>query len=214
MRAIGRIGLGLLAVVVVLAGVVLVRTFTFKPAAGADLSAITVAPPIAVDVARAAEHLSLAVQIPTVRHQDRAEDVDAEWTRLHGLLETAYPTAHAAMTRDELASRTLVWTWAGSDPSLAPIVLMAHQDVVPVTAGTEGDWKHPPFGGVVADGAVWGRGAIDDKGSLIGIFEAIEALTETGLQAEADGDRRLRRRRGGHRPGRAGGRGLSRRPRA
>ncbi len=182
MRAIGRIGLGLLAVVALLAGVVLVRTFTFKGAAGADLGGIAVAPPIAVDVARAAEHLSLAVQIPTVRHQDPAEDVDAEWTRLHGLLETAYPTAHAAMTRVELASRTLVWTWAGTDPSLAPIVLMAHQEVVPVTAGTEGDWKHPPFGGAVADGAVWGRGSIDDKGSLIAAFEAIEALAKQGFK--------------------------------
>ena len=53
-------------------------------------------------------------------------------------------------------------------PRCRPIILMAHQDVVPVTPGTEGDWKHPPFDGVVADGAVWGRGAIDDKGSLVG----------------------------------------------
>src|SRR5678816_3650729 len=86
------------------------------------------------------------------------------------------------MSRDELASRTLVYTWPGSDPSLAPVVLMAHQDVVPVTPGTEGAWKHPPFSGAVADGAVWGRGSVDDKGSLIGTFEAIETLAKAGFR--------------------------------
>ena len=182
MRVFGRIALGLVALLVVLAAVVLYRTFTFKGPAAADLSQVAVAPPIAVDLDRAAEHLSLAVQIPTVRHQDRAEDVDEEWTRLHGLLQSAYPVAHAAMRREELASRTLVYTWPGSDPSLAPIVLMAHQDVVPVTPGTEGDWKHPPFGGEIAEGAVWGRGSIDDKGSLIGIFEAVETLAKQGFR--------------------------------
>jgi carboxypeptidase PM20D1 len=59
---------------------------------------------------------------------------------------------------------------------------MAHQDVVPVTPGTEKDWKHPPFAGVVADGAVWGRGAIDDKGSLITLFEAAELLAASGFK--------------------------------
>jgi carboxypeptidase PM20D1 len=182
MRIVGRIALGLLAVLVALVAVVVVRTLTFKPPAAADLAGIKVAPPVTVDVAGAAQRLGQAIQIPTIRHQDRAEDVDAEWTRLHDLLAANYPAAHAAMTRDELASRTLVWTWAGSDKSLAPIVLMAHQDVVPVTPGTEGEWKHPPFGGVVAEDAVWGRGAIDDKGSLVGIFEAIESLAKQGFQ--------------------------------
>jgi carboxypeptidase PM20D1 len=85
------------------------------------------------------------------------------------------------MTREVVADHTLVYTWKGSDPSLAPVVLMAHQDVVPVTPGTEGDWKHPPFGGVIADGAVWGRGSIDDKGSLVTLFEGAEALAKSGF---------------------------------
>ncbi|MFX5522294.1 M20/M25/M40 family metallo-hydrolase, partial [Acinetobacter baumannii] len=54
--------------------------------------------------------------------------------------------------------------------------------VVPVTPGTEDDWKHPPFAGVIADGAVWGRGAIDDKGSLITLFEGAEALASQGFK--------------------------------
>ncbi|MBI1199608.1 MAG: M20 family peptidase [Phenylobacterium sp.] len=182
MRGVGRVVLALVAVVAVLAAVVIVRTLTFKAPAAADLSGIKVAAPVTVDVARAAQHLSQAVQIPTVRHQNRADDDDAQWTRLHEFLQATYPAAHAAMTYDELTSRSLVYTWPGSDPSLAPIVLMAHQDVVPVTPGTEGDWKHPPFSGAIAEDAVWGRGSIDDKGSLIGIFEAIETLADAGFK--------------------------------
>ncbi|MGH6963586.1 MAG: M20 family peptidase, partial [Phenylobacterium sp.] len=53
---------------------------------------------------------------------------------------------------------------------------------VPVTPGTEGDWKHPPFAGEIAEGAVWGRGAIDDKGSLITLFEGVEALSKAGFR--------------------------------
>ena len=66
---------------------------------------------------------------------------------------------------------------------------MAHHDVVPVTPGTEGDWKHPPFDGVVADDAVWGRGSVDDKGSLVAIFEAVESLAGSGFRAAAHGHR-------------------------
>jgi len=182
MRIVGRIALGLLAVVLVLVAVVVARTFMLGTPAAADQASVKVAAPVAVDMAAAAQHLSQAVQIPTVRHQDRAEDVDAEWTRLHAFLAQTYPAAHAAMTREEVASRTLVWTWPGTDTTLAPIVLMAHQDVVPVTPGTEQDWKYPPFAGTIADGAVWGRGAIDDKGSLIGVLEAVEVLAKQGFR--------------------------------
>jgi len=86
------------------------------------------------------------------------------------------------MTRELVAGQTLVYTWPGSDPARPPIVLLAHHDVVPVTPGTERDWKYPPFEGVIADGAVWGRGAVDNKGSLIGLFEALEALAAAGFR--------------------------------
>jgi carboxypeptidase PM20D1 len=182
MRVIGRLALGLVLILAALVAVVLVRTYSFKPPAAADTASVKVAPPIQVDVAAAAQHLSQAVQIQTVSHQDPAEDQPGEWDRLHAYLQGAYPAAHAAMTREIVGKHTLVYTWKGSDPSLAPIVLMAHQDVVPVTPGTEGEWKHPPFSGAIAEGAVWGRGSIDDKGSLITLFEGVEALARQGFK--------------------------------
>jgi carboxypeptidase PM20D1 len=182
MRIIGRIALVVFVAILLVIAVALVRTLTYRAPGEVSTAEVKVVPPYVIDVTSAAQHLSQAVQIQTVSHQDPAEDQPAEWTRLHDFLAAAYPAAHAAMTREVVGKGTLIYTWAGSDPSLAPIVLMAHQDVVPVTAGTEADWKHPPFSGAIADGAVWGRGSIDDKGSLITLFEGVETLAKTGFK--------------------------------
>lgn len=182
MKTWAKVALTSVGVVALLGGVVAYRTATFKPATQVDLSAIKVADATPVDQARAALHLSQAVQIQTVSHQNRDENDWAQWDRLHAWLAATYPAAHAAMTREILPNKALVYTWQGSDPSLAPIILMGHQDVVPVTAGTEGDWKHPPFSGEIADGAVWGRGSIDDKGTLVMMFEAADALAAKGFK--------------------------------
>ncbi|MBC7670728.1 MAG: M20 family peptidase, partial [Gemmatimonadaceae bacterium] len=167
--------------VLVVAGVVAVRTATFKAPAAVDLSSVRLAPPRPVDVAMAAQHLGEAERFQTVSHQDKAEDQPAEWDRLHAWLQATYPDAHRVMTREVVDGHALVYTWKGTEPALPPIVLMAHQDVVPVTPGSEGAWTHPPFDGAVADGAVWGRGSIDDKGSLVTLFEALDGLAKAGF---------------------------------
>lgn len=173
---------GGLTVVAIVAGVVTVRTATFAPEGVADGSDVRLAAVPDYDIDAAVGHLSAAVQLRTVSHQDPADNDAAEWDKLHAWLAATYPATHGAMTRTILPNRTLIYHWAGSDPSLQPIIVMAHQDVVPVTAGTEGDWKYPPFAGTIAEQAVWGRGTVDDKGSLVGLFEAIEALAKAGFQ--------------------------------
>lgn len=182
MRVAGRVALGLLGIVGALAAVIAVRTVMYEPPSALAASAVELADVPSFDLQRAADHLAAAVGFRTVSHQDASENDVAEWERLHAWLAETYPAAHAALTREVVAGHTLVYTWTGSDPARKPIVLLAHHDVVPVTPGTEPDWKHPPFDGVVADGAVWGRGSVDDKGSLIGLFEAIEALIAAGFE--------------------------------
>ena len=44
-----------------------------------------------------------------------------------------------------------------------------------VEAATAARWSHPPFSGAVADGFVWGRGTLDDKGSALAVLEAVES---------------------------------------
>jgi carboxypeptidase PM20D1 len=178
MTAIGATAAAVLGLVVIAATV---RTIAFEPPASQEFASVNLAPPLQVDVARAAQHLSEAIRFRTVSHQNAADNDWAEWERFDGWLVATYPAAHAAMRRAIVAGHTLVYTWPGSDATLAPIVLMAHHDVVPVTPGTESDWEHPPFAGVVAADAVWGRGAVDDKGSLIALFEAVEALASHGF---------------------------------
>lgn len=54
------------------------------------------------------------------------------------------------------------------------IVLTGHMDIVP--PGDEAAWPHPPFSGQVEDGVIWGRGAVDMKGPLVGMMGALHRL--------------------------------------
>jgi carboxypeptidase PM20D1 len=86
------------------------------------------------------------------------------------------------LTRERIARHSLLFEWTGRDRDLKPIFLTAHYDVVPVPPGTEGLWEHDPFEGAISDGYVWGRGALDDKGPLISIFEGATLLLREGFE--------------------------------
>ncbi len=88
---------------------------------------------------------------------------------------------HAVLRREVVGGLSLLYTWPGRDPSRKPILLSAHLDVVPVETETARQWSHPPFSGAVADGHVWGRGTIDDKGAALGVLEAVEVLAARGF---------------------------------
>ena len=60
--------------------------------------------------------------------------------------------------------------------------MTGHYDVVPVIPGTESAWEVPPFAGIIQDGIVWGRGALDDKSGVIGILEAVTYLIDQGFK--------------------------------
>lgn len=180
----GLAGKGLLAGVGVLAigaGVVAWRTYSFAGGLPSATTRVTVAAATPFDAAAAAARLGAAIRFRTVSNQDPAANDWTQWDGFHAWLKASYPRFHAA-AKLEMVGQTLVYRWEGSDPAAKPIILMAHQDVVPITPGTERDWKKDPFSGDLADGAVWGRGAIDDKGNLIALFEAMEALATRGFK--------------------------------
>lgn len=132
-----------------------------------------------------AERLGQAIRFRTISWGgERAADA-AAFEGLHAFLAQSYPAAHAALSR-ETVGLSLVYRWPGSDASQKPVAFLAHMDVVPVEAGSESGWTHPPFDGAVADGKVWGRGAVDDKGSIIALFEAIERLAAAGFRPSRD----------------------------
>ncbi len=138
--------------------------------------------PLAVDEAKTAGDLAQALRFETVSFQAGQVSKPEAFLALHRYFEQAFPRVHATLTRELIADYSLLYTWKGTDPNLKPIVLMAHQDVVPISPGSESKWTHPPFAGQIADGYVWGRGALDDKASLVAILEAVEALLAQGYQ--------------------------------
>ncbi|MEE9464723.1 MAG: M20 family peptidase [Candidatus Neomarinimicrobiota bacterium] len=137
-----------------------------------------------VDTQLAAEHLAAACRLATVSPQDPGDFDPIPFAAFHDFLEQAYPAVHSQLAWENVNLYSRLYHWAGSDPSLAPIVLLAHIDVVPVDPATLDDWTHLPFSGTIADGFVWGRGTLDDKSSLIGIMEAVENLLRAGWQPE------------------------------
>jgi carboxypeptidase PM20D1 len=135
-----------------------------------------------IDAQRIARHLAEAIRFPTISHQDAKDDDRQLYAQLRAWLATTYPRVHATFQHELINGDALLYHWEGSDPGALPILLMAHQDVVPVEPGTESQWTHPAFDGVIAEGFVWGRGALDDKGSLVTLFEAFEALIAEGFR--------------------------------
>jgi len=144
--------------------------------------AVAAASPVRVDAAAVAARLGAAVRFKTIASVDDVDANAAEFTGLHALLQTSFPKAHAVLQREVVGKYSLVYTWPGIDAKAPAIGLMAHQDVVPIAPGTEGDWQQPPFSGVLNGGFVWGRGAWDDKGNLMSIMEAVELLAGAGFQ--------------------------------
>jgi carboxypeptidase PM20D1 len=140
-------------------------------------------PPI--DVPAAAERLGAAIRCPTISLGSPGSD-PAALDCLHDVLESAFPRVHQTLEREVVGHRALLYRWRGTDPSAPAIVLLAHTDVVPVEAGTEGEWTHPPFSGVIADGFVWGRGSLDDKLGVMALLEAVEALLGQGFAPRCD----------------------------
>ncbi|MCC6147317.1 MAG: YgeY family selenium metabolism-linked hydrolase [Anaerolineaceae bacterium] len=69
----------------------------------------------------------------------------------------------------------------GSKPG-PKLVFDAHMDTVEV--GDRAAWNHEPFGGEISEGKIWGRGAIDDKGSLAAFTVALAAIPYEDLCGE------------------------------
>lgn len=115
----------------------------------------------------AVRRFSRALQFRTVSDADaetHARD-PGEFEALLAHLEAAYAGAFSRLEVERVGAGGLsrLLTWRGRDASLRPALFVSHIDVVPVPEASVSDWTHPPFSGAVADGFVWGRGALDVK---------------------------------------------------
>jgi acetylornithine deacetylase/succinyl-diaminopimelate desuccinylase-like protein len=112
-------------------------------------------------------------------HSGPGERVAAEYVA--GLLaevgiEPVVLESHAKRT--SLAGRI-----AGEDPARPALLIHGHLDVVPANAG---DWQRDPFGGEIADGCVWGRGAVDMKDMDAMVLAVIRQRLREGRKPKRD----------------------------
>src|SRR5947208_1522705 len=124
---IRKLFLFLVAAAAVLVVVVLARTMMIGP------SRQQYAPPLPVDQAvasRAAEHLAEAVRFQTVATND-SNQTSAALDAMYDWMYLTYPSVFSTLGR-EFLGRSIAFTWTGTDSTSAPLVLMAHMDVVPV----------------------------------------------------------------------------------
>jgi carboxypeptidase PM20D1 len=126
------------------------------------------------------QQLAKAIRFATISHESPEDFDPAPFRALHDWLESAFPHARGVLEREKIGAESLLYTWPGSDASLAPILLTSHLDVVP--APDPESWTHPPFAGVIADGFVWGRGALDDKTGVVATMEAVDRLAREGYR--------------------------------
>ncbi len=117
------------------------------------------------------------IRCKTVSYRDTSLVDYREYEKLQGLIEERFPLIHAHCNREFIDKTGLLFTWKGKS-SEAPIVCMAHYDVVPVM---ENLWTKPAFDGLIEDDKIWGRGTLDTKGTFCAILEATEYLLSQGF---------------------------------
>lgn len=165
--------LGLLLLVFI--AYLLFKTFTFSSAQ------LEVAPVSKVEIPESAvDRLAEALRIRTISFEDPANFDSSAFKAFNQLIIDQFPLVDSLLEKRLFNDYSHLFTWSGSDPSLKPIVLMGHIDVVPIAAPES--WSEDPFGGIVKDGLIWGRGTIDDKFSVIGVLEAVEMLLAEGFE--------------------------------
>lgn len=131
-----------------------------------------------IDGTDAAQRLADAISFPTVS----GDSAHPAFEAFRSWLEDSYPLVHSVMETQTLGGGTLLFRWGGTGSSKRPVLLAGHYDVVPADSATIEQWTHAPFSGALADGYVWGRGALDNKAALISMMEAAEALLESGFR--------------------------------
>ena len=168
----------ILALIVVFLLVIVLRALAFRPKPEPPVASEAVS----FDREAAVRRLAALVRCRTVSCDDPAQEDDAEFDRLTGLLPELYPNVARVCPLLRFPGRALLYRWPGQQPG-EPAVLMAHYDVVPAEAD---NWTYPPFEARIENGAMWGRGTLDTKVTLNGILCAADHLIAQGFQPAHD----------------------------
>lgn len=129
-----------------------------------------------IDAGAVAEKLAGAVRIRTVTLPDNDSD-GSVFYEYQAYLEKTFPLIASVAEKTIVNKYAVIYKVKGTDDSLLPAAILAHQDVVP--ADPEG-WECDPFGGEIRYGYVYGRGSQDMKSQMIAALEGLEILLKEG----------------------------------
>jgi carboxypeptidase PM20D1 len=163
-------------ILLLLMGVLLFNTFTYK---SKQIQLETIKP-VVIDKT-SIQHLSEAVKIKTVSYDEPSKFDSASFNSLIFFLKKTYPVADSLLNKKVINKYSLLYKWEGENPTLKPIVLMGHMDVVPADEGNT-KWEFRPFSGEITDTFVCGRGTLDDKVNVIGLLESVEMLMKENFK--------------------------------
>jgi carboxypeptidase PM20D1 len=124
--------------------------------------------------------LSKAIQFKTISPSNNGLIDTSEFLGFHTFLKEAFPLVNKNLSLEKINDLSLLYRWEGTDKNLQPLLLMAHQDVVPIDSSSSKKWTFGPFSGTKSNGFIYGRGTLDVKSSLLGQLEAIEFLLKQG----------------------------------
>jgi len=172
------VGYIVLALVLALIAVLLIRTARFKPLPQTSVAQT----PVEIDADKAALDFAEMLRCKTISHADASLDDNSEFLKFEMLLPKLFPNVFNACEYERLNSRALMFHWKG-ETDAAPVVFMAHFDVVSVT---ESEWSKPAFDGIIENGEIWGRGALDTKATLLSALFAAETRIEEGFVPDRD----------------------------
>ena len=125
-----------------------------------------------------AETLAELIRIDTTSYDEQPDKT--VFYKFQELLKEKFPHIFSVVEHEDFDGSFLL-KWKGNGEK-SPIMLMNHQDVVVAT----GEWRFPPFSAEIADGKIWGRGTIDDKGGLWAMLQAADELAREGFVPERD----------------------------
>ena len=136
--------------------------------------------------------IAISLRFPTISYTDSLKTDWKAFDALANFLRVAFPKVNAECKPEVIGGHSLLFRWEGRKPENLPVMFYAHQDVVPVESENGEGWTYPPFSGEIADGYIWGRGALDTKSLIVCQLEAAERLIAAGY-FDAHADRYVRR---------------------
>ncbi len=167
-------------ILILLASIFIVNALLFTPKEK-NIPELT---KIKINTDQVKNRLAEALKFKTISNQDRNNFAGDNFLAMQTYLKKTYPLVFTKLKVERVNQYSLLLTWQGSNPALKPVLFLAHQDVVPVPKENIAKWTHPAFAGVIDENYIWGRGALDDKSSLLGILEAVNFLLAEGVSPQ------------------------------